>query len=108
MNNYSYQITPGSNLYLFDRPINKLPYRKIQTGEISSLSLTQLLWLALGLTDVENDFHSVDLKALAEAKSVRDITRLLPINHLQATRLLAVIYLGRKLNDLASSQAVDK
>jgi len=94
----AYRI-PEPQLYVIhDRPVEKLPIRRLQTEGPDVLSTGQLLQIALGQADgLEDSLQEYGVQFLTTLHSVSDVVEALKVDHLQATRLLAMLSLGRRL-----------
>lgn len=93
----AYQINSASYI-IHDRPIDKLPIRRLQTEGPEAISINELLQIALGKTDgFEQLVQEYGIKFLTTLSSVPEIVETLGLDHIQATRLLAILALGKRL-----------
>jgi len=93
-----YKIPAPQSYIIHDRPADNLPIRRLQTEGGEVLSTNQLLQIALGQADgFENILKEYGVQFLATLHSVPEIVEALKIDHMQATRLLAILSLGKRL-----------
>lgn len=95
----TYTFSPQTSLYiLHDRPIDQLPLRRLQKEGAEVLETNELLQIALGAVDgFDQLLGEYGIGFLRTLHSVPDIVETLKLDHLQATRLLAIITLGKRL-----------
>ena len=83
---------------IHDRPDDRQPIRRLQTEGAEVLEVNELLQIALGRVDgFEEIVNKYGVSFLTTLQSVNDIVEILHVDHLQATRLLAILGLGKKL-----------
>jgi DNA repair protein RadC len=92
-------IIPAPPVYVIqDRPIDKIPLRRIQQEGPDVLTVQELIHLALGQAEsVEGQLHEYGSGFLSTLHSVEDVMETLKLDRLQATRMLAILSLGRRL-----------
>jgi DNA repair protein RadC len=91
-----YIIPPGQSYTFREDP--PPPMRQVQKDGPDALSVGELLEVALGRADgLADKLGEYSLAQLAQIRSVPEAVGLLDINHVQATRLVALIGLGRRL-----------
>lgn len=94
----SYVLRDPQPYVIHDRPVDKEPMRRLQTEGADVLSASQLLQIALGQAEgFEDTLKEYGVQFLTTLKSVGEIVTTLKLSHLQATRLLAILALGRRL-----------
>lgn len=83
---------------IHDRPNEQLPVRRLQNEGGDVLSVNELLQISLGKVDgLQEIVKEYGVHFLTTLHSVPDIVESLNIDHLQATRLLAILSLGKRL-----------
>ena len=83
---------------LHDRPDERMPIRRLQKEGADVLELNELLQIALGKVDgFEKVLQEYGASFLTTLHTVAEITELTGLDHLQATRLLAILGLGKRL-----------
>jgi DNA repair protein RadC len=83
---------------IHDRPLDKLPIRRLQTEGADAISLNELLQVALGKGDgMDNLVQEYGTKFLTTLQTVPEVVEALHLDHLQATRLLAILAIGKRL-----------
>lgn len=93
-----YTVSPPTQYFISDRPIDKEPLRRIQKEGAEALDLNELLQVALGQAEgFENILQEYGSRFLTTLHSVKEISDALKLDHLQATRLLAILSIGRQL-----------
>jgi len=94
----TYTIPEVRSYIIHDRPVEALPIRRLQTEGPDVLSASQLLQISLGQADgFESILKEYGVQFLTTLHTVSDIVDTLKLDHLQATRLLAILSLGRRL-----------
>ncbi|MEI6477861.1 MAG: JAB domain-containing protein [bacterium] len=94
-----YTIREHSGYIIHDTPPERgLPIRRLQSEGGEVLSTNELLQIALGNVDgMEEGVREYGSQFLTTLHSVNDIVESLHTDHLQATRLLAILALGKRL-----------
>lgn len=82
---------------IHDRPLETLPIRRLRTEGGDVLSVQELLNLALGITDATAILHEYGAQFLTTLHTVEEIEEVLHIDRVQASRLLAMLALGKRL-----------
>ena len=98
MSTSDYKVSEPRLYVIHDKPLDKLPFRRLQTEGADVLKVNELLQIALGKADgFENVLNEYGIQMLSTLHSVSDIVELLNIDHIQATRLLAILALGKRV-----------
>jgi len=98
MQTNTYQIRVAQEYIIHDRPIDKLPIRRLQQNGGDTLATNELLQIALGRVDgFEQLIHEYGTHFLTTLHTVPEIVETLHLDHLQATRLLAILAIGKRL-----------
>jgi len=92
-------IIPAPPVYIIhDRPVDKVPMRRIQNEGPEVLSVNELLSVALGQAEgIESQLQEYGTGLLTTLHSVEDIMETLKLDRIQATRMLAMLSLGKRL-----------
>ena len=97
MNNTTYVINTASYI-IHDKPDTRHPVRRLQEEGGEVLAVNDLLQIALGKNEeLEKNIQEYGLQFLTNLHSVSDIVESLHIDQLEATKLLAMLSLGRRL-----------
>jgi DNA repair protein RadC len=90
INDYTYTI--------HDRPPEKAPFKRLQTEGADVLEVNELLQIAMGKVDgFEDVLRQYGVAFLTTLHSVTDIMEVLHLDQIQATKLLAILGLGKQL-----------
>lgn len=93
-----YRLSDNKTYIIHDRPADDLPIRRLQTEGGEVLTANQLLQISLGQVDgFEPILKEYGVQFLTTLRTVPEIVAALKIDHMQATRLLAILSLGRRL-----------
>ncbi len=91
-----YYIPPEQRYILREEPLQ--PLRQVQKEGPDSLSIGELLEVALGRADgLVDKIADYGAAQLAQVRTVPEAVALLGVSHMQATRLVALVGLGRRL-----------
>lgn len=83
---------------LRDEPDTTQPLRRLQKEGVDVVKIKDLLQIALGKIDnVEQFLHEYGIQSLARLQRVEEIKEILHLDDFQATRLLAILGLGKRL-----------
>ncbi|MBU6389034.1 hypothetical protein KGQ71_00805 [Patescibacteria group bacterium] len=94
----SYLVRPSSQYKIEDKPREALPIRRLQIDGADTLAVNELVQIALGKVDnFESIIQEYGIQFLTGLNTVEDIVDALHLDHLQATRLLAILALGKRL-----------
>jgi DNA repair protein RadC len=94
----SYVISEPNAYFICDREDDRLPIRRLQKEGDDVLSANELLQIALGEADgFEKILADYGVDFLSTLRSVPQVVEALHIDHLKATRLLAILGLGRRV-----------
>lgn len=92
----SYRIAPREYV-IHDRPLEDQPVRRLHNEGSDVLSVKELLDIALGSFKSEAVLKEYGVQFLTTLRTVEEIEEVLHVDRVQATRLLAMLALGKRL-----------
>ena len=103
----TYEHTEQLNYVIHDRPIDKLPLRRLQVEGPEVLTINELLHVSLGSVDgIENTIPEYGAQFLTTLHSVSDAVEALKIDHMKASKLIAALELGKRLYSVSQGSLV--
>jgi DNA repair protein RadC len=94
----SYKVQEPRQYVIHDRPDDDLPIRRLQVEGADVLHVNDLLQIALGRVDNFDQLtQEYGAQFLTTLHTVPEIVETLHLDHIQATRLLAILALGKRL-----------